>query len=401
MFACLESTFAALTDAIKTDYFCRGQTDLWTCTLCRDSLLDISNMKRVTELSWQLQQRINMHFCVKLGWTFEEIKMALQTVFPRVLCDTSLHKWIREFRAGRDCIVDHPRAPKMKRGRSAANIRKVESLVAQDRRITIKELSVKTRVASSTVQRILKKDLRLTKRCSTFVPAVLTDAHKERRKDVCNFFTRLKCHNPRVFRNVITMDESWIYVWDPDKRVHCMEWLRHGEPHPQTPRRTLATAKVMILTFFDSRGMIYYEYVQRPQTVNQQVFRAILRRFDAAYHRRRPHHTVRGRKFLHLDNAPAHNATLTIQLIQQLGWTRLPQPSYSPDLAPCDFWLYGRLKKNLKGVRFPSLEALKDAVSDELSLITELEYRHCMLVSWPKRWQKCLQEQGNYFEGRV
>ncbi len=135
-------------------------------------------------------------------------------------------------------------------------------------------------------------------------------------------------------------------------------------------------------------------------TVNQQLFRAVFRCFDAAYQRRRPHSCVRGCRFIHLDNAPAHNATLTLALVQQLGWTRLPHPAYSPDLAPNDFWLYSRLKKNLRGVRFPSLEVLKQAVEDEIGQITAMEFHHCMLVSWPRRWRRCLEEQGNYFEGR-
>ncbi len=184
-----------------------------------------------------------------MGWTFEEIKAALQTVYLQILCDTSIHKWIRELQAGYARIVDRPRAAKTKYGRSQRNIRAIESLIAQDRCVTIKEKSVKSGLTTSTVQRILKKDLKLTKRCSTFVPTSLTDAHKQHRHDICNFFTRLKDQNPRVFRNAVTMDESWIYVWDPDKRVHCMEWLWRGEPCPQTLCRTLATTKVMILTF--------------------------------------------------------------------------------------------------------------------------------------------------------
>ncbi len=99
-------------------------------------------MKRVTAISLHLQQRINIHFCVKMGWTFDEIKAALQTCYANVLCNTSIHRWIREFQVGRESIVDKPRKPKEKSGHSHANIRKVESLVAQDRRITIKELSV-------------------------------------------------------------------------------------------------------------------------------------------------------------------------------------------------------------------------------------------------------------------
>ncbi len=231
------------------------------------------------------------------------------------------------------------------------------------------------------------------------MPAVLTDHHKARRRDICNFFGRLRAQNPRVFRNLVTMDESWVYTWDPALRIHNKEWLRAGEDRPLVPRKTIATAKVMLVAFYDSRGMVYYEYVQRPQTVNQQTFRAIFRRFDAAHHRRRPHAAVHGRRFLHMDNAPAHNAALTLGLVTQLGWTRLPQPAYSPDLAPCDFWLFSRLKRNLRGVRFRTLADLKEAVSEEIALIPAQEYRHSIMVSWPRRWRSCLQQQGNYFEG--
>lgn len=285
---------------------------------------------------------------MKLGWTFEEIKHGLQTAYAQVLCNTSIHSWIRQFHVGHVSIVEKPRVPRQKTGCSAWSIRKVEDLVAQDRSITLKQISVKTGLAPTSIQRILKKDLRLTKKCSIFVPAVLTEAHKQCHQDVCNFMTRLMHQDPRVFRSVVTMDESWIWIYDPHMKAQSREWLRKDEPCPQKLQKTLATAKVMILTFFDSRGMVYIEYVQRPQTVNQQTFRAIFRRFDAAHARRCPHNLVHGRKFLHLDNAPTHNVTLTLQLIQQLGWTRLPQPSYSLDLAPNDFWLYQRLKKNLR-----------------------------------------------------
>ncbi len=178
-----------------------------------------------------------------------------------MLCDRSIHKWIAEFRNGRGVIVDKERAPKHKSGHSPRNIRKVEDLVAADRRVTLKEMSLKSGLSTSTIQRILKKDLKLTKRCATFVPAVLTDNHKQRRRDICNFYTRLMGQNPRVFRNLVTMDESWVYVYDPVMRIHNKEWLRHQEPRPQVPRHTLATGKIMLVSFYDSKGMVYYEYV--------------------------------------------------------------------------------------------------------------------------------------------
>ncbi len=76
-------------------------------------------------------------------------------------------------------------------------------------------------------------------------------------------------HTPRAFHHVVTMDESWVYVYDPHLKNQSLTWLRKGEARPQKPRKGIATAKVMIITFFDSKGLIYFEYVQRPNTVNQ------------------------------------------------------------------------------------------------------------------------------------
>ncbi len=73
------------------------------------AFLSAMKIKCVTELSWRLQQRINIHFCVKMGWTFDEIKAGLQTVYPQTLSDSSIRTWIREFWAGRNTIVDKKR----------------------------------------------------------------------------------------------------------------------------------------------------------------------------------------------------------------------------------------------------------------------------------------------------
>lgn len=40
-------------------------------------------------------------------------------------------------------------------------------------------------------------------------------------------------------------------------------------------------------------------------------------------------------------------------------------PSYSPDLTPSDFYLFGKLKKKFEIVMFESAEELEDAIKDE------------------------------------
>ncbi|KAK8375413.1 hypothetical protein O3P69_008332 [Scylla paramamosain] len=47
----------------------------------------------------------------------------------------------------------------------------------------------------------------------------------------------------------------------------------------------------------------------------------------------------------------------------------LEQPPYSPDLAPCDFFLFPKLKEVMKGTRFDDADDIKKAVTTELRSI--------------------------------
>jgi len=55
---------------------------------------------------------------------------------------------------------------------------------------------------------------------------------------------------------------------------------------------------------------------------------------------------------LHHDNAPAHNALGIWEFLAKYNIAVLDQPPYSPDLAPCDFFLFSKLKEVIKGTRF-------------------------------------------------
>ncbi len=357
-------------------------------------------MKRCLGLTPQLTQRVCMWFAVKLGWDFRQTKAALVQCFPRNLLSNSwIYFWMEQFRSGRHRIVDLHCQPKRKSGRSQRNIRAVESLVAQDRCITIPRIMVDTGLKATTIHRILTKDLSLAKRCAKYVPHDIGPPQIARRAAICDFWTRLRIREPRVFRVAVTMDKSWIYCYDPLTKQQSREWLRSMEPRPQKPQKTLGTRKVMVVMFFDSQGLVYREFVRRPRTVNQLLFRQILTRFDIAFQNRRPRGTAQGRRFLHMDNASPHTTFLTRQHLQNLGWTVLPHPPYLPDLAPNDFWLYPRIKRGLKGRKFATLQELEDAFDNEVGMICVNEFRRCIGQKWPERWRRCLAVQGNYFEG--
>jgi hypothetical protein len=58
--------------------------------------------------------------------------------------------------------------------------------------------------------------------------------------------------------------------------------------------------------------------------------------------------------WIHIGNARPHNSTLSFQQTEVLRFTRLAQPPYPSDLASCDFFLFGYLKKEHYGKNFKS-----------------------------------------------
>jgi hypothetical protein len=76
----------------------------------------------------------------------------------------------------------------------------------------------------------------------------------------------------------------------------------------------------------------------------------------------------------------------------------MPQPPYSPDLAPCDFFLFPKAKSALKGHHFESTEDIQTSVTQALNNIPQAAFQESY-KQWQHRWKTCVQVQGMYFEG--
>jgi len=153
----------------------------------------------------------------------------------------------------------------------------------------------------------------------------------------------------------------------------------------------------MFLGFFDSEGIVHHEYAPDGQTVNKKFYAEILRRSHESVSRKRPEKWRDGDWILHHDNAPAHTSHLMQQFLAKHGTAQLQQPPYSPDLAPCDFFLFPRFKKVLKGHRFEATEDIKQNSTKTLLDIPKEEFTKC-LQQWQKRWAKCVAAEGNCVE---
>ena len=101
---------------------------------------------------------------------------------------------------------------------------------------------------------------------------------------------------------------------------------------------------------------------------------------------------------MHHDNARAHTSLLVREFLAKNNTVTMPQPPYSPDMAPRDFFLFPKIKRTLKGRRFTAIDDIKSASLKELKAIPKIEFEKCF-EDCEKRWQKCIISNGDYFEG--
>ena len=77
-----------------------------------------------------------------------------------------------------------------------------------------------------------------------------------------------------------------------------------------------------------------------------------------------------------------------------MGIKTVPHPSYSPDLAPYDFWLFCKLT----GCRYEAIEEMKEAARKIIDTLTQEDFDGAF-QKLLERYHKCIAAGGDYFGG--
>ena len=94
------------------------------------------------------------------------------------------------------------------------------------------------------------------------------------------------------------------------------------------------------------------------------------------------------------DNAPVHNSILVTDYLTKMGIKTVPHPSYSPDLALSDFWLFPKLR----ACRYEKIEEMKEAVTKVIDTLIQEDFHGAFqkLLEW---YNKCITAGGDCFKG--
>jgi len=114
--------------------------------------------------------------------------------------------------------------------------------------------------------------------------------------------------------------------------------------------------------------------------------------------RKRPQKWRNQNLIIHHDNAPAHRSFKVSQFLAKNNKTVIPHSPYSPDLAPCDFFLFPQLKLRMKVRTFNTIEEIQEESQRVLDTIPKRDFQGCF-QAWQKRWDRSIRAKGEYFEG--
>ena len=114
-------------------------------------------------------------------------------------------------------------------------------------------------------------------------------------------------------------------------------------------------------------------------------------------YKKRPSKGWSGVHLLH-DNASSHKCEAVKSFLASEKVKVSNHPPYLPDLSPCDFFLFPRLKKMLSGSKYTFRSSLGNAIYQRLQQIRKKDYLSAFR-DWVNWIQKCVSVKGEYFEG--
>lgn len=345
-----------------------------------------------------MEQRAVIKFHAKLGKNASETFRLMQQVYrDDCLSRTVVFEWHKRFLGGRETLEDDKHTGRPISVRTPEMMQKVRDFVAEDRNASLRMMEEALNINKETIRTILHEDLGKTKVCAKFVPHTLNDDQKLMRVWHSRDVIAASRNDPNFMKTIVTGDETWCFQYDPETKRQSVEWKSKNSPQAKKTRKVPSKIKTMLITFFDSKGIIHKEFVPTGQTVTAAYYLEVLKRLMARIHRiRLEYRDPESWSLLH-DNAPSHTALIVRQFLARNQVCVLNHPPYSPDLAPCDFSLFPKLKLKLKGCFFDDIPTIQAASTRALEAIPQNELEQAF-ESLLNRCNKCIESGGKYFE---
>jgi len=289
------------------------------------------------------------------GKALKEIHAILtETLGEHAPSYATVKNWVAQYKHGNFSTCGAPCPGRPKTVTTPEITDQIHKLFLEYCQISAKSIAEQQGISHEQHGSIIHEDLDMWKLSAKWVPKCLNVDQKHQwcqsSEQLLEFFWRDQ-HD--FLSQLVTMDETWFYHYDPETKQQSMEWWHSDSPRPKKFQVQKSSGKVLALIFWDQDGILLIDYLPKGQTINVEYYSSLLVQLKDTLKEKRHRKVTKGVLFLH-NNASAHWALATQKKLDYLGLECLDHPPYSLDLAPTDYHLFPGLKKQLKGCHFLS-----------------------------------------------
>ncbi|PNF39838.1 hypothetical protein B7P43_G02822 [Cryptotermes secundus] len=206
---------------------------------------------------------------------------------------------------------------------------------------------------------------------------------------------QLEEESDAFLKSTVTTDETWVNYFIFESQQSSRKWRHTSSPKPKRARRSCSEGKVMATFLWNWQGVIHVDFLTDARTVNAGYYSDLLAT-DMKEKVRSKQKTGRKRvAFLH-DNARPHTAKTTMEIEMEPSDTSAVQSQFGLNLAPSDFYLFGRLKSDLQGMQFVE-DTVIQTVREWICRQPQAFFKKGIRML-PECWKKCVDSGGEYVE---
>ena len=150
------------------------------------------------------------------------------------------------------------------------------------------------------------------------------------------------------------------------------------------PKMQISAGKVLASVFWDVQGILFIDFLEKGRTINSEYYIALFVRLEEEI-AKNIGHKWRRKSVL----SPRHKSIATRAKLHELHFELLLHQTYSPDLAPSDYWQFIDLEGMLQGKRFGSNEEVKSQTEACFEAKDKSFYKKGIELL-EKRWNQCI-----------
>lgn len=306
--------------------------------------------------------------------------------------------WMRRFRLGYTSFNDEPRSGRPKNTIDGKYDSKLKEMIAESPTISIRALAHVMHSSMTKTRVYINKNLGLKKVSCKWMPFKLTEKHKQARIDFChNFLNTYGNINKKVLYNLVTGDETWLRFYDPLIGPQSKIWAGKDMAPQKITKKSMADKKIMVCVFFSKKAVETVTLLNKEEKANAHWFRdqcivPLIDKWQNSHVKHSSNNLV-----IHFDNAPPHTSNIVNNYINdKKRVSRLDHPPYSPDLSPCDFWLFPTIKNKMKGSVYLSESEILEDFQKNLDLLGPNNFNKAY-IEWIKRCKEVIRKNGDYY----